>query len=98
MERNGLGLSPSEAALEVARLVELFTLLPDNPSIFPEWLRLVVAHNVSGVQVHDARLVAVMNIHGVKSILTFNGRDFARYPTIRCLHPSDLSTYQSGLE
>ena len=36
-------------------------------------------HRVSGVQVHDARLVAAMVSHGVRHILTFNTADFNRY-------------------
>ena len=40
---------------------------------------LVVTYDVSGVQVHDARLVALMIVHGVTHVLTFNTRDFARY-------------------
>jgi predicted nucleic acid-binding protein len=39
--------------------------------------------------VHDARLVAAMNVHGVRRILTFNTDDFARYG-IEVLHPSSL--------
>ncbi|MBZ5724127.1 MAG: type II toxin-antitoxin system VapC family toxin [Acidobacteriia bacterium] len=82
VDRNGLGLLPREADIEASRLEKILTLLPDNPSVYPEWRRLVVAHGVSGVQVHDARLVAAMSIYNVKNILTFNGRDFARYPNI----------------
>jgi predicted nucleic acid-binding protein len=89
-DRNGLGLSPSEADTEASRLEALLTLLPDNPSIYPEWRRLVVGYGVSGVQVHDARLVAAMNVYNVESILTFNNRDFARYTSIHCVHPRDV--------
>jgi len=46
---------------------------------YPEWRKLVVAFNVSGVQVHDARLVANMKANSVTHILTFNTRDFIRY-------------------
>jgi predicted nucleic acid-binding protein len=96
LDRNGLGLSPHEADATAARLEALLTLLPDNPSIYPEWRRLVATHNVSGVQVHDARLVAVMNVYDVDSIITFNGRDFSRYPHIRAVHPQDLSRPDSA--
>ncbi|HJT69510.1 MAG TPA: hypothetical protein VJ731_04885 [Terriglobales bacterium] len=44
-----------------------------------------------GVQVHDARLVAAMRVHGVKRILTFNDKDFARYTDIAALHPGTVS-------
>jgi predicted nucleic acid-binding protein len=47
-------------------------LLPDNLAVHQEWRKLLVMSNVSGVQVHDARLVAAMRVHGVGTILTFN--------------------------
>jgi predicted nucleic acid-binding protein len=65
-------------------------LLPDTPDIYPEWRRLVLAIGVSGRQVHDARLAAVMRAHGVTHILTFNASDFTRYPGITVVHPREL--------
>lgn len=64
--------------------------LPDTAEIFPEWKRLVGEHQVSGLQVYDARLVAAMNVYGVKSILTFNVDDFTRYPGIQILRPESV--------
>lgn len=90
-DRNGLGLTPGEADREASRLEGLLTFLPDVPAIYPEWRRLVVAHSVSGVQVHDARIVAAMNVYGIKSLLTFNGPDFIRYPGIHVTHPNDVA-------
>ncbi len=90
LDRNGLGLSPTEADREASRLEGVLTLLPDVPAIYPEWRRLVVAHSVSGVRVHDARIVAAMNVYGVSNLLTFNGPDFARYPGIQAVHPKDV--------
>lgn len=90
LERNGLGLSPAEADREASRLEGILTLLPEVPAIYPEWRRLVVAHSVSGVQVHDARIVAVMNVYGISNLLTFNGPDFIRYPGIHVIHPKDV--------
>jgi predicted nucleic acid-binding protein len=85
-----LGLSPAEADREASRLEEVLTLLPDVPAIYLEWRRLVVAHSVSGVRVHDARIVAAMNVYGVSDLLTFNGPDFSRYPGIQVVHPKDV--------
>ncbi|HMD98634.1 MAG TPA: hypothetical protein VKM93_15040 [Terriglobia bacterium] len=53
--------------------------------------RLVVAHGVSGVQVHDARLVAAMRVYGVRSVLTFNGSDFSRYSEVQVMHPGQVA-------
>jgi len=91
VDRNGLGLTPGEADRQASRLEGLLTLLPDVPAIYPEWRRLVVAHSVSGVQVHDARIVAAMNVYGISSLVTFNGPDFTRYPGIRVVHPNDVA-------
>jgi predicted nucleic acid-binding protein len=79
VEKNGFGLIPAEAN-QLLRLIErLFPLLPDSPLIYRQWRQLVVSRGVSGVQVHDARLVAAMMVHGVTHILTINTTDFARY-------------------
>jgi predicted nucleic acid-binding protein len=51
---------------------------------------MLVKQNVSGVQVHDARLVAAMRIHGIRHILTFNTKDFSRYSEIEALHPEEV--------
>jgi predicted nucleic acid-binding protein len=66
-------------------------MLPDTPEVHVLWRRLLVAHAVSGVQVHDARLAAAMLVHGVNRILTFNTLDFARFTGIQAVNPADLS-------
>jgi predicted nucleic acid-binding protein len=76
---NGLGFSARFALSEVRKIERALTLLPDVPAIYPEWKRLVAQHGVLGVKVHDARLVAAMNVHGVRRLLTFDAGDFARY-------------------
>jgi predicted nucleic acid-binding protein len=82
---------PREADERAQRVERAFTLLPENELIHPEWRRLVLGHAVSGAQVHDARLVAAMHVHGVTHLLTLNVRDFARYPGITVVHPQTLS-------
>jgi predicted nucleic acid-binding protein len=84
---NGLGFSTAFALSEVGKIERVLTLLPDSPAVYQEWKRLVGTYAVSGAKVHDARLVAVMNIHGVRRMLTFNTGDFARFE-IEALHPS----------
>jgi predicted nucleic acid-binding protein len=77
--RNGLGLTPAVAFKELRTAERFFPILEDSPKVYPQWRRLVAVHGVSGVKVHDARLVAFMLVHGVGLILTFNGTDFGRY-------------------
>jgi predicted nucleic acid-binding protein len=77
--RNGYGFSPAAAGRRLRRLEQLFAIRPAAPAVYAEWRRLVLVYNVSGVQVHDAHLVAVMLFCGLSHILTFNTADFARY-------------------
>ena len=88
--QNGYGLSIVDTQRRIREIEEAFTLLPDNEQIYPQWRRLVETHSVVGAQVHDARLVAAMLVHGVASILTLNKRDFVRYPGIAVEHPRDV--------
>jgi predicted nucleic acid-binding protein len=90
-DRNGYGLSPLEADHRAREIEGSLRLLPDSPLVHQEWRRLLVAHHVSGVQVHDARLVASMRVHGVSRILTFNAKDFARFPSIEAIHPGQFA-------
>ena len=64
------------------RAEQFFPLLPDLPAVYAKWRELVVNYGVLGVQVHDAKLVATMIVHGVTHILTFNTEDFSRYAPI----------------
>ncbi len=79
INKNGYGLTPTEADRLLQLIERLFPLLPDMPTLYSEWRRLVVTFSVSGVQVHDARLVAAMKVNGITHILTFNTADFVRY-------------------
>jgi predicted nucleic acid-binding protein len=86
----GLGLSPEETAIHVARIEGLFVLLPDRQAIHSEWKRLVETYRVAGKEVHDARLVAFMVVNNIARILTFDAKGFSRYKFIRAVHPDDV--------
>jgi predicted nucleic acid-binding protein len=88
---NGLGLSIPTTLGEVEKLEALLTLLPDTPAVYAEWKRIIVQYGVSGVKVHDARLVATMKTHGVSRLLTFDVDDFKRYTGIEVMHPKTVA-------
>jgi predicted nucleic acid-binding protein len=85
--QNGLGLDSAAAAAAVDRIEQAFVMLPDDPKVYDYWKRLVIIHQVVGNRVYDARLAAVMLVHGIGRILTFNGTDFVRFGVL-VLHPS----------
>lgn len=87
-DRNGYGLSPKDTDHKARFFEERLRLLPDSLAVHEEWRKLLVTHEVPGVQVHDARLVAAMRVYGVKRILTFNARDFTRYAEIEAVPPA----------
>jgi predicted nucleic acid-binding protein len=89
LSSNGLGLSIERVQAEVGKIEQYLDLLPDSPEVYEEWRRLVVAQSVRGRMVHDAKLVATMNVHRVRRILTFDVGDFARYD-IEVIHPAAL--------
>ncbi len=68
----------------------LFVLFPDTSDIYAEWRRLVVQHDVSGVQVHDVRIAACLRVHGIARLLTFNTKDFARYSGFVAVDPENI--------
>ena len=85
--KNGFGLSSAETD-ERAKIIEAgFWFLPEDERVHAEWRRFVTQYAVVGVQVHDARLVAAMLVHGVSKILTLNDRNFLRYAGILVVHP-----------
>jgi predicted nucleic acid-binding protein len=88
--RNGFGLTVQDADREVALIESGMELLPDSAAVYREWRRIVVQYGVSGIQVHDARLVAAMYTHGISHILTLNGSDFSRFSGLTAVHPATV--------
>lgn len=88
--RGGYGLSIDATERRLRVLERLFTILPDASTTHAEWKRLVVEYGVKGVQVHDARIVAMMNVHGLTGVLTLNANDFKRYDRITVLTPAQV--------
>lgn len=81
-DRNGFGQSITEANTNLNLIERLFPRLADLPDIYGRWRELVVRFEVSGVQVHDTRLVASMLSHDISKILTFDIQDFARFSVL----------------
>jgi predicted nucleic acid-binding protein len=90
VDRNGYGLAPAQANRHALEIETSFRLLVDSREVHEEWRSLLMAHSISGVQVHDARIAAAMRVYGVQQILTFNTRDFARFPFVQAVHPAQL--------
>jgi len=89
-ERNGYGLTTAETNRRVEYIERTMTFPVDSDQVYSIWRQLVLANNVRGVQVHDARLAAIMTAYGVTHILTLNQPDFLRYSNIQAVHPNQV--------
>ncbi|MGE0822579.1 MAG: type II toxin-antitoxin system VapC family toxin [Candidatus Binatia bacterium] len=88
--RGGLGLSCQATERKIRIIEKWFHLLPESLATHREWRRLVVAHSIQGVQVHDTMLVAVMRVYNISHLLTFNRDDFKHFLDITVLTPPEI--------
>jgi predicted nucleic acid-binding protein len=70
--RGGFGLSVEQTERKANLIDKCFLILPDNPATFNDWRKLVSDHKVKGLQVHDTKIVASMNVHNIQTLVTFN--------------------------
>ena len=90
LENNGFGWTPAKTDVEISRLESLLTVLPDSHAIYDEWRKVVLENSVLGKQVHDARIIAAMNVHQITKLLTFNVKDFKRFQHITLIDPRTM--------
>lgn len=90
IDKNGYGLSVERTERRVQIIERFCDVVSESNHSYRVWKDLLNVHGVTGVAVHDARLVSVMLSHGVSDIFTFNERDFRRYPGITILTPGNV--------
>jgi predicted nucleic acid-binding protein len=88
--RGGYGHAPADVDQRVKVIDATWNVLPFTVQAYTHWRRIVIDYQVTGVSVHDARIVATMLAESIQRILTLNGRDFIRYPGITVLSPQDV--------
>ena len=81
-EKNGLGLSPVSATQNVRAFQQLIQILPEERDSHERLIALVRQHGLKGKRIHDANLVAVMEIHGLRQLKTYNPQDFRPFGQI----------------
>ncbi len=92
LDKNGFGFSIARVDAELTNIEQVFDILPDTEEVYRNWRELVVNYSVSGVKVHDAKIVAAMKAHGIQNLLSFNAKDFKRYTEIKSFEPKDVLT------
>lgn len=61
-------------------------LLSESPEYWPELKSALQTGRIVGPQVHDARIAALCNQHGVRELWTAD-RDFGRFPGLNVVNP-----------
>ena len=90
LDKNGFGFSIAQADVELSKIESVFDILPYTDEVYRNWRELIVNHSVSGVKVHDAKIVAAMKAHNIQNLLTFNAKDFKRYTFIKAQKPKHV--------
>jgi predicted nucleic acid-binding protein len=85
---NGLGWSTATTAEVIRALRDQFPMLNETPDVLDRWLELVDRFQVTGKHTHDARLAALLLVHGVHQLLTFNTADFPSAWGVETTNPS----------
>jgi predicted nucleic acid-binding protein len=76
---NGLGLDLPDACGNVSAIRGRTTLLAEDAKVADRLLGLLADVECRGKQVHDANLVATMLAYGIRTVVTVNIADFARF-------------------
>lgn len=90
--RGGLGLSVERAAEDIEQVTSAHDVLVENAELFQVWRRIVTDYRVLGRQVWDARIAAIMQLHGIRHLLTFNTQDFRRFDFLKAWSPEEVDS------
>lgn len=88
--RGGLGLSVEHTVGKVRLIEKHFRLLPDSMATLIHWRKLVSDFKIKGVKVHDAKMIALMIAYDIPYLVTFNEKDFQRFPMVTVVNPKDI--------
>lgn len=72
-------VTPTDAAAAIQELLPNFQLAEMTGAVTTRLLEIVSFYDVKGKQVHDANIVATMQVYGLANLLTANPTDFQRY-------------------
>lgn len=87
---NSLHFTPDQALAEIAEIELRFSLILETPALFSAWKKLAFKYKPTNRRAYDLRLVALMQVHAIPKILTFNDKDFQFVTEIETLNPFDL--------
>lgn len=87
---NGLGLDTRDAIGNVKAFLRHVGIFEESAAVANRLRRLGLTHHLRGKRIHDANIVATMSVHGIRSLVTDNVRDFACFADIDVVAVADM--------
>jgi len=72
-------LTPTLLIERIGYFRQHFQIADDTAAVTEALLRLLNNYPIGGKQVHDANLLAIMQVQGIRHLLTHNEKDFTRF-------------------
>jgi len=80
-------LSPAVIVAAIRKFEVSFRIAEDGAKVTANLLNVLLTIPMGGKQIHDANIVATMQAHGIKNLLTHNVADFVRYGSLITVVP-----------
>ena len=84
-------ISADMLSIQVRSFADRFHVAEDNVHVTERLLALMEQFSVGGKQIHDANIVATMQVYAVKQLFTHNVRDFDRFSSLITILPLEES-------
>ena len=90
VDANGLGLATRDAVANVKAFLRYVGMYEETGETANRLHRLGLTHHLRGKHFHDANIVATMSVHGIRSLVTYNVKDFECFSDIDVIAVADL--------
>lgn len=90
VEANGLGLTVPDAVANVERFLEFANLFEETEAVALRLRELAKNFDIRGPRIHDANIVATMQVHRIPVLVTQNSKDFIGFGGIKTVTIDDI--------
>ena len=80
-------VAPAALVADVVRFQTQFLIAEDGPLVTSNLLGLLSTYSFGGKQVHDANIIATMQVQAIRQILTNNVADLSRFGSLITVIP-----------
>ena len=92
VDSNGLGLAVSDAIANLESFLEFAKVFDETEAVARRLREIASTCGVYGKHIHDANIVATMQVHQISVLVTQNRKDFARFMGIKVLSIEEISS------